>query len=263
MTNLKTSTLRPGLLVSLKTSVTGNVSYNKRDIDNGTEQADGALRAVWETERIISDPDEFEAANAVRSRVRAMITGVCSNSAFGLLCPKNRADDLTRVIAQARAEADTFNAKAKLTQVNFYLMAGEIARDDVEAVRAINSEVRDLMATIEEGLRNLDPQTVRTACKKARNLGAMLSEDAAAKVQDVIDTARAAARKIAAAGEQSAVEIDLQAIQAIHTARTDFLDLDSEEKEVAPPSVDARAIDLAPSDEITTAAPAMPVLELE
>jgi hypothetical protein len=56
------------------------------------------------------------------------------------------------------------------------------------------------------------------------------------RVKEAIETARAAARKIVTAGGTGATEIDLQ---AIHTARTDFLDLDSDTHEVAAPSVGA------------------------
>ena len=84
---MEVSTLRNGLLVSLKTSVTGNVSYIKRDIETDHVTEDGHLAAKWETERTIVDPGEHEAAIKVRSKARALVTGVCVASAFGLLCP--------------------------------------------------------------------------------------------------------------------------------------------------------------------------------
>jgi hypothetical protein len=50
------------------------------------------------------------------------------------------------------------------------------------------------------------------------------------------------------AGEQTAQEIDLQAIQAIKSARTAFLDL-GDVNEVAVPVVASRTVDLAPETE--------------
>ena len=92
--------------------------------------------------------------------------------------------------------------------------------------------------------------------RKARRTRAAFVQS---RVKEAIETARAAARKIVTAGETGAAEIDLQ---AIHTARTDFLDLDSDTHEVAAPSVGARTIDLAPSDEISAPiAPSVPALE--
>src|SRR5262249_16783864 len=149
-------TLRPGLLVSLKTSIRGNIRYDHRDIalDHLTE--DGSQLARWETERTISDPAEFEAATKVRSKVRSVISGVCALSAFGLLCPENSTNDLDTAITEARRLAEEFNATAKLTRVRFDVLAGLIAPDDVGAVRAINSEVRELLADMDEGVRNFD-----------------------------------------------------------------------------------------------------------
>jgi hypothetical protein len=115
----------------------------------------------------------------------------------------------------------------------------------VEAVRAINSEVRDLLEAMKEGVETLNVEAVRQAANKARSLGNMLTPDAADRIQGAIDAARSAARKIVAAGEQVACEIDLRAVRAITEARTAFLDLD-DAREVAAPTEQARAVDFEP-----------------
>jgi len=150
------STLRPGLLVSLKTSIHGNVAYSKRTIEEDHVTATGAKLAVWETERKITDPQEHERAVKARSAARNIIVGVCSPTAFGLLCPSDNADKLADAIAKARVVADEFNATAGVSRLGVYVITGRVAQDDVEAVRAINSEVRELLEDMEEGVRNLD-----------------------------------------------------------------------------------------------------------
>lgn len=244
MTTFQTSTLRPGLLVGLKTSVSGNVHYAKRVVEADHVTGDGARKARWETERTITDPEEHERAGKVRNKARALIAGVCANSAFGLLCPETARENLGRAVAEARKLADDFNATAQLTRVTINVIAGRIAADDVEAVRAINSELRDLLESMEDGVRNLDAKAVRDAASRARSLGAMLSPNAQARVRTAIDAARAAATKIVKAGEQSAQEIDLQAVRTITEARTAFLDLDPE-VELKAPTFEARALDLS------------------
>jgi hypothetical protein len=239
------STLRPGLLVSLKTSIRGNVSYRKQTIEQEHLTEAGAQLARWETERTIADPVEHEAAQKVRSKVRSIISGVCANSAFGMLCPETEAENLEKAIAEGRKLAEAFNSEAKLTRVSVYIMTGRIAPDDVEAVRAINSEVRDLLSDMAEGLQKLDVKTVREAANRAKSLGSMLSDQAQARIQIAIDAARKVAREIVKAGEQAAQEIDTAAIRKITEQRTAFLDL-AEGREIA--AVDAgpaRAIDLA------------------
>jgi hypothetical protein len=259
---MQTSTLRPGLLVSLKTSIRGNISYDHRDIERDHLTEDGRQLAKWETERTISDPAEYEAATKVRSKVRSIISGVCANSAFGLLCPEKSADDLDKAIAEARRMADEFNATAKLTSVRLYVIAGRIAPDDVEAVRAINSEVRDLLANMADGIRNLDVKAVRDAADRARDIGRMLAPDAQARVQEAIDLARSTARQIVKAGEQAAQEIDQRTIRRITEARTAFLDLEPV-AEVAVPAAEGRAVDFEPAPDVKSAPAPQVALELE
>lgn len=243
---ISTNTLRPGLLVSFKTSVRGNVSYDKREIEADHLTEDGARKARWETERVIVDPAEHEAATRVRSKALSLVRLTCARSAFGLLCPEIDSDRLQSAIAEARRLADEFNATATLTRVAVYVIVGRIAADDVEAVKAINSEIADLMQQMERGLRNLDVEAVRSAANSAKNVAQMLSPTAALRVKDAIEIARASARKIAAAGEQAASEVDRSAIARIEEARTAFLDLD-EGTAIAAPMVDQRSVDLLPA----------------
>lgn len=262
--SIQTSTLRPGLLVSLKTTVRGNVSYRKRDIEREHSNDDGATVAKWETERTISDPVEHEAAAKVRSKAWSLISGVCAQSAFGLLCPENSVDKLEEAIAEARKLADAFNAKATLSRIDVHVITGRIAPDDVEAVRAINSEVRDLLANMQSGIDRIDVKAVRDAANRARKLGSMLSPEAEGRIKVAIDAARGAARKIVKAGDQAAQEIDKVAIRKINDMRTAFLDLD-DGQEVAAPKAEGRALDFEPAPSIAPvkAQAARPAYELE
>ena len=258
MTLATSKTLRPGLLVSLKTSITGNVSYITTDIEKETITKKGAARAKWETERTVADPAEFEAAIKVRGRVRGIIGSICAKSEFGLLCPEADAEDLEKAIAEARRIADEFNKSASLTKVRVYIITGRVAPDDVEAVCAINSEVRDLLTTMTDGIKNLDVKSVRDACNRVRSVGMMLPPDTAARIQGAIDAARATCRRIVQAGEQAAQEIDKRTIRAITEARTAFLDIEDTKAVVTSKAAPAPAIDLAPSAKPAAKAKAKP-----
>jgi hypothetical protein len=246
---LSLSTLRPGLLVSLKTSVVGNVNYERYTLDADHMTTDGSRQARWETTRTITDPAEHEAAQKVRSEAGHIIRKICTQSAFGLLCPEDKVDALEQAISDARALADEFNAKAAVTGVHVYVIAGRVAADDVEAVKAINSEIRDLMTEMENGLANLDVKTVRAAANKARGMGQMLSSEASARVQLAVDLARQSAKQIVKAGEQAAQEIDRQTIKRIAEQRTAFLDLDGPAAEIGGVTEPGRAVDFAPAAE--------------
>ena len=159
-----------------------------------------------------------------------------------------------RAVASAAVEfvPTTPPATAQLTRASVYVMVGKIAADDVEAVKAINSEVSDLLGQMQEGLRNLDVKSIRDAANKAKGIGQMLSPDAAVRIQLAIDAARSSARKIVQAGETAAAEIDLRAVRLVTEARTAFLDLD-EAKAVAAPRQESRALDLAPEHPVAKA----------
>ena len=252
MSNIET--LRPGYLISLKSSVRGNVQYTKV---NGQELItdDGKQIVEWETTRVIADPVEFKRAGEVRSKARSLINSVCVASSFGLLCPEKQKGQLDLAVAEAGRLVNDFNQTASVTRVGVYVMMGKIAASDVEAVKAINSEVSDLLAQVERGLRNLDVKSIRDAANKAKQIGQMLSPEAAERIQVAIDAARSSARKIAKAGEQAAVEVDMQAVAKVVSSRTAFLDLD-EAKEVAAPQHEARALDFEPEAVNVDEAPA-------
>jgi hypothetical protein len=249
-TMLALTTLRPGLLVSLKTSVVGNINYERLMLDAEHPTADGGLQARWETTRTIADPAEHAEAQKIRSEAGHIIRKICTQSAFGLLCPEDKVDALEQAIVEARALADKFNDKAALTRIRVYVIAGRVAADDVEAIKAINSEIRDLMAQMEDGLGNLDVKTVRAAAVKAKGMGQMLSKEASDRVQLAVDLARQSAKQIVKAGEQAAQEIDRQTIKRIAEQRTAFLDLDEPAPEIRGGVTEpGRAVDFAPAAE--------------
>lgn len=262
---IRASTIRPGMLVVLKSSVSGNVSHSKQIIEAEHKTDDGAQKARWETERVVANPEEFVEATKLRNQARNKISGMCIQTAFGLLCPEDKVEQLGVRVNEAQAICDEFNKRAKCTTIGIYIVAGRVAADDAQAVRAINSEVRDLMATMEAGLQELNVDKVRGAADKARALGSMLSPKAAERVKAAIDIARKAAREMTKAAEVGTAEIDLAAIRKITESRTSFLDVAVDHAEVEAPIHEGRAIDLAPvevNEAVTeTAATEQPVAE--
>src|SRR5512137_764344 len=108
-------TLRPGILVSLKTQINGGVSYRRIDLDPAHLE-DGMQKSRWETTKVVQDPEELERAVKVRGRIRTIIVAVCVESEHGLLCPVNRERELRAALEEARTLADGFNATAKTTR---------------------------------------------------------------------------------------------------------------------------------------------------
>lgn len=259
---ITSTTLRPGLLVGMKTAVSGNVEYNKTDIVEDHVNEAGERLATWQTDKVIADAAEYEAAIKVRTKARGLITAVCARSDFGLLCPESKQGELETAIRKAREVCVDFNLTARITEVSFYAITGRIAADDVAAVRAINSEVRALLDDMSEGIKKLDVKSVRDAADKAKKLGQMLSPEAQARIQEAILAARDVATKIKAAGETAAIEIDVTTLATLAQARTAFLDLDGD-TELVDPDAAGRAIDLDPSVEVAAPEAAQPDLDIE
>lgn len=221
------STLRPGFLVSLKTQLTGNVEYVKKSIEDEHEVGGGTTIARWETERTIALKAEHEESVKVRTKARGLILAVCSRSSFGLLARSDREQELRDAVAQAQRIADEFNDRAETTEIVINVLYAELLNDELEATKAINGEVRELIAMMEGGIKNLDVNRVRDAANRAKSLGAMLSDEANDKLKVAINAARKVARAIVKKGDIVVGEIDQQTMQALADARTAFLDTDA------------------------------------
>lgn len=227
------SVIRPGLLVSVKSTVVGGVSYQRIDLDSDAPAEEGKELTRWETRRVIDDVAEHKSATQVRTNALALIKRCCSTTSFGLLCPADQEGALDAAIAKARQLVDAHNAVSKTTRVGVYALKGRVASDDAEAARAITSEISVLVAAMDAGIKAFDPDAIRSAANRARELSGMLSEEKSAKVDAAIDQARKAARTIVARvqkeGESRAtVLLDIQRGQ-IESARIAFLDMSGDE----------------------------------
>jgi hypothetical protein len=265
---MRVSTIRPGLLVSLKTSVRGGVTYTRRDL--ATETAAGAVeteaaaaaRAVvstWETTRTIVDAEEHRRAIETRGRVRSVISRECIGSSFGLLCPQARETELQGAITEAQRIAAEFNATARHCRIDVYTLTGRVASDDVQAARAIGAEVRELVASMQAGIMAADPGAIREAANKARELAGMLAPEVAGNVSEAIEAARKAAREIVRRvekdGERAADVVQSLRLDAFDGSRFAALDLDDGPAAAPAPVMPAesRAVDLDTAEEIDAA----------
>lgn len=239
------STVRPGLLVSLKTAIRGNVSYSKQVLDADRRLETGEQKERWETERTITNPDEHDLAKKARGKIGGLFKGACIQSTFGLLCPEDNEAKLVQVIAESRKIAEDFNKSAVVTRLSVDVLCGRITPDDAAAVRAINSEIRDLMSSMQSGIEGADAEAVRSAANRLRGVGEMLSEEAGGKVKSAVETARAAARQIL---KSEGRDVDRSAIAKIAELSGAFFDFD-EPDAVAAPGTEAHELDLDQMEE--------------
>lgn len=248
-------TLIPGLLVSLKTTIAGNIQYKTRDLLPSEQAPEMGTVAEWQTTRVIADAAEYEAAKKARSKARSVVVGACISSSFGLLCPERNEGALIDAVNQAYKIRDEFNATSRLTKISVGVIKGKIASDDEQALRAINGEVAELIEQMQAGAANLDPTAIRDAANKLKDVGAMLSPAVKERVDAAIDIARKDARRLVKAGETAASVVDQSVVAALAHSRTAFLDMD-EQDDIAAPEQSAAAVDFDPA--VLDGGPTMP-----
>jgi len=258
----KIRTIRPGLLVGLKTRIAGGVRYVRTEIDDRT---DGVREVVeWKTTKTVDDAEQHKAATRVRLDARREIARVCSATSFGLLCPRSEEEALDAAIARAQRMVILHNQEATTSRIELYVLKGRVAEDDEQAARAVASEIRDLIDDMDAAIKKADPAAIRDAATQARQMMAVLSEEKQEIAGKAIEAARKAARdivrRVEKKGEDIAavlVEIDGSAIQA---ARLAFLDMGDQQVPEVQPAAEAapRVID---TEEAAEAAP-LPAVEL-
>lgn len=237
-------TLKPGLLVSLRTTLTGGVKYSREDLREETD-GEGAKVEEWKTTKTVDDQAEYDAAIKARSKCGSLVRSVCSHSSFGLLCPADKEEDLDAAIAEARAHADRFNADAKVSQVGVYVLKGRIAENEREAARAIAEEMRGLLDGMKEGVDQGDVEKIRDAANRAKKIGLMLDAENSKKVSAAILAARDAAKQIVkrvkVGGEALAKVAQEFKLQELDAARFAFLDMEG--------PVEVKGEPMAPADD--------------
>jgi len=217
-----TSTIKPGMLVSLKTTISGlNVSYHRRVIEAEHVTADGKLQASWETDKLVLDAAEHDLAKKARADARNAISAACVHSDFGLLCPMENEEKLNAAIAKATDIIAAFNKQAKFSKISVYALTGKIEVNDVQAVAGINSEIRDLLMDMESGVTNGDVRLIREAANKARGFMPMLVAEPAAFLESAIEMVRDVARAIVKDGSAPEV-LRAESVMAINDAMGTF-----------------------------------------
>jgi hypothetical protein len=220
-----TVTIKPGLLIALRSTVRGGVNYTRVNLETDSEAT-----VRWETTRIINDPKEHKLAQKARSNAVAQIRGVCISTSFGLLCPPDKEDELNAAFAKALEMRDAHNATAKCTMVELHMLRGRIAATDEQAVQTINAELSGLINELGAGVEKLNPEAIRAAATRARELSAMLSPEREKIVTEAVTAARLNAREIVRrvekGGEAAAVVLGDMRRGAIERARMAFLDLE-------------------------------------
>lgn len=200
--------LQPGILVGLQSEVRGGVRYFTEEVKGAEKDgviaevgavvpSDDATVTARKSVTVTDDAAEHRRATEVRNTARSRISKICTQTPFGLLCPRAKEADLDRAIAESEADVLAANAGFTHCRVGVYAIKGYIADNDEKAARGIADEIAGLLGAMREGVEARDPEAIRAACRKAQALQSMIDEQAGERVSVALAAARSSAREIA------------------------------------------------------------------
>lgn len=191
--------LRPGLLVSLNTSMHGNVRYSLSDIEYERDGKREKRKGI--SEREIADTAEHEKGKQVRSAATYTVKKLCTATLHGLMCPVEDRAKLEAAIKDAENLVATFNDEAKVTTIGFHVAIGTMEPGDLRMLRSVQREIASLVRAMDDGIRAKDADAIRDAAVKAKAIAAMLeTSDSKTELIKSVSRAREAATSIAKTG---------------------------------------------------------------
>lgn len=216
--------LRPGHLIVVDTKVAGGIHYHRKDLKH--EEQEGRDVLSWETERVIHNLPEFEEATRVRNAARALITGICLRTPFGvMLCPSDRKGELEQRIRDAQALVATFNTTAAHTRVRIVTLRGEISPSDAEAIAALRSEICDALEQLADAIGAADVERIRAVATETTAIAKLLDDSCTgpkAALAAAVKTARDQARHLAKAAEKGVTPL-ISPVASTAIARARFV----------------------------------------
>lgn len=195
--------IRPGVLVTLRSSVQGGVYYDREEMavdqDAGGAESGGSTR-VWKTTQRVPDPEEYARAKRVRGRAVSAIWNRSVKTVYGLICTDDDKPALDEAIKKAMDEVQAFNAGAKHTKVTLNVLRPRLVLGETsEAIAAETSEAVDALdASVESG----DVQAIRKAANEAAEISRLLDGGLRERIVQKVKAAREAATAAAAAARE-------------------------------------------------------------
>ena len=220
----ETALLKPGRMVSLRSTVRGGVEYDREDLptacdcaladgpraevrgpDHATSCPMGEGEAVkaWKTVRRIKDPVEWKRAKAVRGRAVAKVWHACVFTEFGLVLPDDRRAKFEEILTEQRQLVHEHNKTTQHTHVTLRVLRSRLERDE-ETETSLAAEVDEVVEDMEACAAASDVDGARKTALKAQKLTAIFSSDVAARVMEKVKAARDAATAAAKAARDAA-----------------------------------------------------------
>jgi hypothetical protein len=162
-----------GLIVALDVRASGGKHYTRKLVDSHTEvdeetgevvleRTDTLTRAVW------TAPEERRKAEALCTWARRAVQSVCARTVIGLVAPEAKRTELGAIIAEIRAEVQTFNDASKTCEVVLSAPVYQIAPQDQETIAALAAQLDTVTAQLQAAIEGDEAAVVKSARSRAR-----------------------------------------------------------------------------------------------
>lgn len=223
---MNTIKLKPGLLVRLRTTIDGGATYEREDLAK-VVGSDHSEVARWTTTRRVENVEEYDAAKKQRVAARKLVAMTCLATPWGLVCPEENEEEMHAALGAARQLAEEFNASATSCRLSVSAMIGRIARDDQEAIIALQEEITLLLTEAQQAVYAGDVVGIRKAATQARQIGRLLDDEESSGVLDAAvanlrKTARDITRLVEKKGEELETVVTNESLRPVAAARYAF-----------------------------------------
>lgn len=167
MSEIEIKSIRPGILVAEKVTISGGIHYDK-ELEESYFEDERQIRK-WRTTAIVDDVSERQKAQMVRSQIYSLTRKVCASTPIGLICSEERSGELAEALREARRKRNEFNSEAKTCYMRTHHALFEVNPDNKQAVEAIVDHVADIANRVDEAITSSEEEVIQKAPRSALN----------------------------------------------------------------------------------------------
>lgn len=204
---INVSQLKPAVILVHRCSRRGGVTYSHQKeifIEKAEDNAQRRESKKWEGERTIHNVEEFQEGQKLQSACKYAVAALGRKTALGILVDESRLSDIDEEIKEWSQKIDKFNAAAKFTRIENFIMKFIVSGDNKKVLEMMLRDLAELLEQLTKAMSAADPKSIREVLQKLKNSTELLPAVAADLVENAVSGAKEKAREIAKA--QSALK---------------------------------------------------------
>lgn len=202
-TGLDIVDLKPCYLLGTEISRHGGEQYSRKN-EHRVEREDGSVYSEWETQKTLSNEDEFKEATQLVGKCKREIHKLGrSLGNLGLIVPRERIDDVRAFRDEWREKFAEFNGRAKHSKLRFRLVIVSTAGENAEVLKDLLEDLRDGLSDLEAAYKSADPKSMRDVVQRMSGFSDLLPERVALSIENAIKATRKRASDISRAEKLS------------------------------------------------------------